>query len=145
MRQKFKDCLNRGKIILFPQGKNLALKELNSARSDLEDAQFGLAHGRHKWSTIQAYYSMYHSARALVFSREYRERSHFCLYIALQELFVDSGLLDANLAEAFHSSMRLRESADYRDSYSLEGANLVIGTAEQFLRRAKEILALQIS
>jgi len=139
MRKAFKDCLNRGKIILFPQGKHLVNKELNSARNDLEDARFGFDHSRHKWSTIQAYYSMYHSARALVFSRGYRERNHFCLYIALQELFVDRGLLDADLAEAFHNSMRLREGADYRDSYSREGAIFVIERAEQFLTRAEEI------
>ena len=142
MRQKFKDCLNRGKIILFPQGKHLVDKELNSARIDLEDAEFGFAHSRYKWSTIQAYYSMYHSARALVFSKGYREKSHFCLYVALQELFVEQGLLEVDLVESFHGSMRMRESADYRDNFSQEGALLVIGKAGQFLIKTGEILSL---
>jgi uncharacterized protein (UPF0332 family) len=142
MRQKFKDCLNSGKIILFPQGKHLVDKELNSARIDLEDAEFGFAHSRYKWATIQAYYSMYHSARALVFSKGYREKSHFCLYVALQELFVEQGLLEVDLVESFHGSMRMRESADYRDNFSQEGALLVIERAEQFLIKTGEILSL---
>jgi uncharacterized protein (UPF0332 family) len=142
MRQKFKDCLNRGKIILFPQGKHLVDKELNSDRIDLEDAEFGFAHSRYKWSTIQAYYSMYHSARALVFSKGYREKSHFCLYVALQELFVDQGSIEVDLAEFFLASMRMREGADYRDSFSQEGALLVIDKAGQFLTKAEEILSL---
>ena len=35
MRQEFRKCLKRGKIIRFPQGKRLVGKELDSARSDL--------------------------------------------------------------------------------------------------------------
>ena len=68
--------MDRGKIIRFPHGKRLVDKELNSARSDLEDAKFEFGHARYKWSTIQGYYSMYHAARALIYSTGYRERSH---------------------------------------------------------------------
>ena len=141
MRQEFRECLNRGKIIRFPQGKRLVDKELNSARSDLEDAKFGFGHSRFKWSTIQGYYSMYHSARALIYSGGYRERSHYCLLIALQELFVDRGMLDRDLAESFRNAMRLRETADYRSDFSEEGALHVIERAEILLRRAEEILS----
>jgi uncharacterized protein (UPF0332 family) len=91
MRQEFKECLERGKVIRFPQGKRLVNRELNSARSDLDDAKFELGHSRFKWATIQGYYSMYHAARALIYSECYRERSHYCLFVALQELFVDNG------------------------------------------------------
>jgi len=116
-------------------------KELNSARSDLEDAKFGLEHSRFKWSTIQGYYSMYHAARALIYSEGYRERSHYCLLIALQELFVDRGILDPDLLESFRNSMKLRETADYRSDFSEEGALLVTKRAERLLRRAEEVLA----
>jgi len=34
--------------------------------------------------------------------------------------------------------MRMRESADYRDSFSQEGALLVIERAEQFLTKAEK-------
>src|SRR4030042_3482450 len=101
MRQEFRECLTRDKITQCPQGKRLVDKELNSARSDLEDAKFGLEHSRYKWSTIQGYYSMYHAARALIYSEGYRERSHYCLFVALQELFVDRGMLNPDLAESF--------------------------------------------
>src|SRR4030042_770319 len=101
MRREFRDCLNRGKITRFPQGKRLVDRELNSACSDLEDAKFGFQHSRYKWSTIQGYYSMYHAARALIYSEGYRERSPYCLLVALQELFVDRGMLNPDLAESF--------------------------------------------
>jgi hypothetical protein len=38
--------------------------------------------------------------------------------------------------------MRMREGADYRDSFSQEGTLLVIDRAGQFLIRAEEILSL---
>jgi hypothetical protein len=38
--------------------------------------------------------------------------------------------------------MRMRESADYRDSFSQEGVQLVIERAEQILIKAEEILSL---
>jgi uncharacterized protein (UPF0332 family) len=83
---------------------------------------------------------MYHAARALIYSEGYRERSHYCLLVALQELFVDRGMLNPDLAESFRNSMRLRETADYRSDFSEDGALLVIERAEMLLRRAKEIL-----
>jgi uncharacterized protein (UPF0332 family) len=83
---------------------------------------------------------MYHAARALIYSEGYRERSHYCLYVALQELFVDRGKLTPDLVESFRYAMSLRETADYRSDFSEEGALLVIERAEMLLRRAKEIL-----
>ena len=141
MSREFRDCLKRGKIIPFQKGSQLVAKELQSARDDLEDAIFGFGHGRYKWSTIQGYYSMYHAARALIFSRGYRERSHFCLFVALQELFVDRGLLDTHLVGAFRYSMRLRETADYGGDFSKDGATAVIELARDLLTKAGKLSA----
>lgn len=140
MNKEFKECLERKKIVVFPKGKRLVNKELKSAQEDLEDAKFGLIHGKYKWPTIQGYYSMYHTARALLFSQEYREKSHYCVYIAIKALFVESGKLDIELVEALYNAMILRENADYRSKSSKSGAILVLKKAEEFLKRAKEIL-----
>lgn len=118
---------------------------MNSARSDLGDAKFGFGHAKYKWSTIQAYYAMYHAARALIYSMGYRERNHYCLLAALQALFVDRGTLDTDLAESFRLAMMLRQNADYRSDFSEEGARSVIDRAEQFRRRAEEILGKKVT
>lgn len=142
MNPEFKECLERRKIISFSGGKRLINKELKSAQQDLDDADFGLSHGKHKWPTIQGYYSMYHTARALLFSQDYREKSHYCLYVALKALFVEPGILDIKFADAFYHAMILRENADYRSQFSKTGATLVLKRAREFLLRAKEILGL---
>ena len=72
MNPKFKECVEKNKIVTFPAGKRLVNKELISARKDLEDAKFGLAYGKYKWPTIQGYYAMYHAARALRENADYR-------------------------------------------------------------------------
>jgi len=141
MRREFRECLNKNKLTRFPSGPRLVVKEIRSASDDLEDAKLGLTHGRAKWSTIQAYYSMFHGARALLYSRGYREKSHYCLEVALRELFVDRSILEGSFVNAFASAMRLRESADYRDDYSEEGAIALIETASSFLDKVKRILS----
>jgi hypothetical protein len=77
VNQEFKQCLDNGKIVSFPKGKMLVGKELSVARSDLLDAKAGYENQRYKWSTIQAYYAMFHAARALIYSRGSGKRATF--------------------------------------------------------------------
>jgi len=143
VNQEFKHCLESGKIVSFPDGKKLVRKELLVARSDLQDARAGYENQRYKWSTIQAYYAMFHAARALIFSRGYREKSHFCLSVALRALFIEDGKLDAQTGRDFLNAMSLREAADYEAEFSLEGAKAVIASAARFIEKATEILGIK--
>ena len=143
MNQEFKQCLESGKIVSFPKGKELVGKELAVARSDLLDAKAGYENQRYKWSTIQAYYSMFHAARALVYSRGYREKSHYCLSVALRALFVEEGKLDAQAGRDFLNAMNLREAADYEAEFSMEGAKAVIASAERFIEKATAVLGIK--
>jgi uncharacterized protein (UPF0332 family) len=54
---------------------------------DLQDAQDSVQNNKFKWATIQGYYSMFHTMRALLFSKDYREKSHYALLLAIRELF----------------------------------------------------------
>lgn len=140
MNQEFKQCLENKKIIPFARGKKLVEKELSIAQSDLSDAKAGFENQRYKWSTIQAYYAMFHAARALVYSRAYREKSHYCLAIALRALFVDEGMMEAQSVRNFLNAMNLREAADYEAEFSQSGAKAVIASAERFIATAMAIL-----
>jgi uncharacterized protein (UPF0332 family) len=104
MNQDFKQCLENKKIITFPRGEELVRKELSIAQSDLSDAKAGFDNQRYKWSTIQAYYAMFHAARGLIYSRGYREKSHYYLAVALRALFVDENLLEVQIVRDFPKS-----------------------------------------
>jgi uncharacterized protein (UPF0332 family) len=142
VNREFEQCLENKKIVSFARGKNLVKKELAVAKSDLADAKAGYENGRYKWSTIQAYYAMFHAARALVYSQGYREKSHYCLAVALGALFVDEGTMDAQSVRDFLNAMNLREAADYESDFSQSGAKAVIASAEKFIEKAAAVLGV---
>jgi len=140
MNQEFKQCLEKKKILPFERGKDLVKKEISIGESDLLDAKAGFQEKRYKWTTIQAYYAMFHAARALIYHKGYREKSHYCLSIALRALYVETGKLDAQAGRDFLNAMNLREAADYGAEFSEAGATAVISTAEKFIEKAKSLL-----
>ncbi|MEA2055847.1 MAG: HEPN domain-containing protein [Candidatus Thermoplasmatota archaeon] len=89
---------------------------------------------------MQSYYSMFHAAKALVLKRGYREKSHFCLIIALRELYVKEEQLNAEMVENLELCMNLRHEADYGLTYHQESAETAIKYAEEFLDNALKLL-----
>jgi uncharacterized protein len=140
MSRDFRDCLDKKKLYRSDAAKALAGKEFKSATDDFADAEMSLSRKRFKWATIQAYYAMFHAARALLYSRGYRERSHFCVVAGIEHLFGESRLIDLKWVRALRNAMSLREDADYSDAYSSEGAEASIQNAKEFHREAKRIL-----
>jgi len=142
MDERFERCLRDGKLARIGSQPDLVDKELKAAESDLETAEDSATEGNFKWATIQAYYTMFHTVKALVMSRGYREKSHACLSIALKALFVDGGILEAKHHNRFRDCMNLREDADYGLVYSESSAKAAVGWAKEFLEDAKIIIAI---
>lgn len=140
MSRDFKKCIEKKGLYKSDGAKRLFKKELESAEADLGDAKRSLSDGRFKWATIQAYYAMFHAARALLYSKGYRERSHYCVVAGIEHLFADEGLLDMKWARALRNAMSMREDADYASEFSRDGADTTVKNAEGFLKEAKKIL-----
>lgn len=140
MNLEFKKALEKRKILKFTKAKALVTKELEAAQDDLVEAEDRLKNGKFKYATITSYYSMFHSARTLIYSKGYREKSHYYLLVALQALFVDQGLIEEELIKDFHTAMVLREGADYHGEFSQEGAESSIESATKFLQKVRVIL-----
>jgi len=134
----FKRFVEERKLIRISVDRKLILKEIEGAISDLEEAKDSLSRKKFKWAIIQGYYSMFHAARALVYSKGFREKSHYALLVALRELF--KNLLESELIENFEEAMSLREEADYGLIFSEEGATSIVNNAGKFLNKVKEIL-----
>jgi len=135
---EFRRFIEERKLIRIRIDRKLVLKEIDGATSDLEEAEDSLSRKKFKWATIQGYYSLFHAARALVYSKGFREKSHYALLVALTELF--SNELEEDAIRSFEEAMSLREEADYGLIFSEEGATEVINNAERFLKKAKEIV-----
>jgi uncharacterized protein (UPF0332 family) len=140
MNQAFKECLNKRKLIPFPRAKKLSQKELGAAEEDLAEATDRFANGRYKYAAINAYYAFFHAARALLYSEGYRERSHYCLGITLEALFVEQGHLAGRYVRMLQGTMALREDADYSGTYSKDGASTSIANAQEFIMAARKLM-----
>ena len=140
MDSRFKSCIEEGSLVKIGAQPDLINKEVDAAELDLKSARASLKESNPKWATVQAYYSMFHTAKALVLSRGYREKSHFCLSIAIKALFVDESKLEKRHFERFRDCMSLRQDADYGSIYSDKSAEEVARWAGEFLTEAKKIL-----
>ena len=128
---QFKRFIEEGRLKRIDIDRRLVLKELEGAISDLEEAKDSLSRKKFKWATVQGYYSMFHSARALVYSKGFREKSHYALFVALRELFRNQ--LEFEIMQNFEEAMSGLV-------FSEEGAISILNNAEKFLNKVKEIL-----
>ena len=143
MNIEFQKAIEKKRILHFAQGKRQVKKELPEAENDLTEALNRFEGEKYKYATITGYYSMFHSARALIYSKGYREKSHYYLLVALNSLFVDAGLLSEELTSEFHDAMILREDADYHGNFTKEGAETVLKAAKELLITTKSILKIK--
>lgn len=140
MSEYFQDCLKKGKIKKFSRGQELASKELRLAAEDLKSAKISFSQNNFRWSIIQAYYSMFHVARALLYAKNYREKSHFCLIEAIKTLYVEKKVISTFLIEALIKAKNLREAADYYGDFSKINAANLLDKAKEFIDMAEKIL-----
>jgi len=134
------DCIKRGKIKPFSRGVTLAPKEIETAKADLETARKTYKENDYKWATIQIYYSMFHSARALLYAKNLREHSHYCLIAAIKTLYVETKQIPVSFLEGLQEAKNLREEADYYNRWSQAGCEKLLKLAEEFLDKAKSLL-----
>ena len=115
-------------------------KEILNSEYDLNRSKDSIKNKDYKWAAVQAYYSMFHSAKALVLKKNYREKSHYCLLIALNELYVKKELLDKDMIDNFELCMNLRHDADYGLIYDKESAETAINYADLFFKKTLKTL-----
>jgi uncharacterized protein (UPF0332 family) len=115
-------------------------KEITNSIYDLNRSKDSIKNKDYKWAAVQAYYSMFHAAKALVLKKNYREKSHYCLLIALKELYVKKDLLDKDMIDNFELCMSLRHDADYGLIYEKESAETALDYADSFLNKTLKTL-----
>ncbi len=132
------DCIRKGYLQKIKPDPELIKKEFEESAYDLEKAGKALEDEDFKWAIVKGYYSMFHSARAVLFSMGLRERRHFAVEIVLENLS-KKGKIEVIYLDYFSASMEARENADYRYKYSKETAEEMIEYAEKFLEKMKRL------
>jgi uncharacterized protein (UPF0332 family) len=138
LSQVIQKLLAERKLTRMRPDRKLVVKEIAAAKADQKDAKESLNLKKHKWATIQGYYAMFHSARALLFQKGFREKSHYALMVAIRELYANE--IERSLLQEFEHGMYLRQEADYGLKFSESGARAVIESAEKLLGRVLAVL-----
>jgi len=83
---------------------------------------------------------MFNSARALIYAKNLREHSHYCLIAAIKALYIETKQIPASFFEGLQEAKNLREEADYYNRWSNAGCERLLKLAEEFLRKAQELI-----
>ena len=119
-----------------------AADEIARATTCLEEARAlhraGLPYG----AASRAYYVVFHSARALLFSIGFEARTHKGIVSLLGEHFIQPGLLSAAMGRLVSRMQRDREDADYATGavFTATEASQMIAQAESFLAEASRLI-----
>lgn len=130
-------CIEEGYIKKISVSKNQVDKEHKEAENDIKSAQQSISENNYKWCIVQCYYSMFHSAKAVMLSFGYKERRHFAVQVFLEYL-VKKNLLESRFLQDFKAAMFAREEADYQSIYSKERADQATTISKEFVKRMKE-------
>lgn len=108
----------------------MAGKEIEAAESDLARARKTHSEVDYKWATIQTYYSIFHSARALLYAKSLREHSHYYLVAAIKTLYVETKIIPVHTLEGFQQAKDLREEG----IITIAGPRLAVRSSSSWLR-----------
>lgn len=138
------DCIDQGYLRKCAFDTKLVEKELKEAEYDFGKAKHALEEEDFKWCIVKAYYSMFHAAKAVLFSLGLREKRHFAVGVVLEDL-VKKGKLESRYVDYFSSAMEWRESADYKYTHSEEIATDIVANTEKFIFKMKGLLNRNLS
>lgn len=136
------ECFGKGLLRELKASKGMIDKELELADSNLAEAESLNQLGHFNAAVIFIYTAMFHSARAILFSDGYSERSHACLILYLNEKYVKTGKLETKFILAIDDLRTDRHKTLYGTpkSYEAEEVSELINTAAEFIEKVKNII-----
>lgn len=135
------ECLEKGLLAKAEADAPKAKSSLEVARHKLEIAKKEMEHEIFEGAIINAYTSMFHSARALLFADGYKERSHYALWVYANEKYSDK--IEKKYLNELNSLRLTRHSLMYgleEEETQGEGAKSAIESAEGFLLAVRGII-----
>lgn len=135
-----KKAVEEGFLERVKPDKELVDKEISESDYDFDKSKSAFEEEDYKWCIIQSYYSVFHSAKAVLFMLGLKERKHFAINIVLEELN-NKGEIESIYVNDFKAAASAREDADYHYSYSKSSAEHMLEIAEEFNDKMKELIS----
>ncbi|MEK6846244.1 MAG: HEPN domain-containing protein [Nanoarchaeota archaeon] len=135
----FDDCVNRGGLKNTEIDFRIISKELAAAKNDLQSSKRSISDDDFSWAIVQAYYSCFHAARALLILKGWREPSHECVPVALKKLLLDE--LPTEKADVLNDLRYLRMKVNYElEDFQESTAKDAVESSSEFIQAAEEIV-----
>lgn len=122
--------------------RNFVEASLLRAEKALRSARLLVEHRELEDAVSRAYYAMFHAARAILFSKGARAKTHRGTISLFGENIVKKGILSEEFADMLRKAFDLRQKSDYEIYAELneELVEEVIKNAEKFIEKIKEVL-----
>ncbi len=126
---QFDDCIKRNMLKKNEDAKAWVATELKTAEKFHIQARAIIEAGQYESAEVISYAAIFHFARALVYSKGYTEKSHYCLLVAISKLFGDEA------KEVCTKAQHLREA---RHNVTYGGKDITKEEAEHAVKLIEE-------
>lgn len=132
------DCLSQGLLREYHFPQNTAKKELSNAKKHLKNARICIRDKMYDLAIVSIYTAMFHTARAVLFRDNLKERSHICVILYLKEKYPElkefAEILDVFREQRHNMLYGLDSEGTKEDAFN------GIEEAEKFIQKVKEII-----
>jgi len=114
------------------------------AEKALRSAKLLLKHGELEDAVSRAYYAMFYAAKAILFSKGVKAKTHRGTISLFGEHLVKEGILSERYADMLRKTFDLRQKSDYELYAELneELAKETVNNAKEFIEKVKESLKI---
>lgn len=116
---------------------------LAKAQDDLKTARDDLAHGHYRGAINRAYYTIFHTASAVLLWHDIERARHSGIQSSFGEFLIKPGTIEAEYGKMYSRARKAREKHDYDlDAVwpSREEAEQIVADAERFVARMERYL-----
>jgi len=115
---------------------------LEGAREELETARDNIAYGHFRAAVSRAYYAVFYTASAALFTQSVQRAKHSGVESAFSQFLVKPGQIEPEFSRLYQRARRRREEADYAEDLSVDEATArqALADAELFVDRVERFL-----
>ena len=116
--------------------KNLSLHRLEQSKEDLEAAKLLYDKGYYKSANNRAYYSIFHSMRAVLALEAVDFKKHKDVQAYFNKNYVNTEIFPRIMGRKIAKASTVREDSDYDDEFTADRDNtfIQIETAEELIK-----------
>ncbi len=136
----YEECVEKGLLQKRSITKEEIQNQIKIAERYIKKAEIIFGKETYDISFLTAYISIFHSARALLYAKGHKERSHFCLFEFVRTEFKDDAEI-ARLAEIAQNYRQTRHMIQYEGALCSDAAATeIINDAKSFLKGTKRLI-----